>query len=216
MSSRPPITPESMRDFSPVWQPLYILHQQLVLHTQKAGLITVSLACQDFTGRTSPYIHWNKPRAQHGHKNPRKVWFHKFCRSHSSLWGGREMWTGEKGLNILHLENPSKWHVKQILCSAELPGKWLSQHLSRLISGAVSFQRAHSAAQSAHQAVPYLSPNPSPPHSGRADKWRQVCCIQHVNWASAPQICFFSSAFYLVFNTKQPPLITSRLKTLSD
>lgn len=40
-----------------------------------------------------------------------------------------------------------------------------------LISGAVSFPRVHSAAQAAHQAVPYRSPNPSPPHSGRADKW---------------------------------------------
>lgn len=81
------------------------------------------------------------------------------------------MWTGEKGLNILLLGNPLKWHVKQILRFADLPGKWLSQPLSRLISGAVSFQRTHSAAQSAHQAVPYRSRNPSAPHSGRADKW---------------------------------------------
>lgn len=28
----------------------------------------MSLACQDFLGRTSPYISWNKPRSQHGCK----------------------------------------------------------------------------------------------------------------------------------------------------
>lgn len=33
------------------------------------------------------------------------------------------MWIGKKGLNIVYLENLSKWHVNKILHSAEFPGK---------------------------------------------------------------------------------------------
>lgn len=160
-----------MGDFSPVWQPLYILHQQLVLHAQKAGLITVSLACQDFTGRTSPYISWNKPRAQHGDKIYGKFGFLWILQDAQQLVGREGGVDGREGIKYSAFGEPLETAYKQILCSAELTGKWLSQPLSQLISGTVSFQHLQSAAQSAHQAVPYHSHNPSPPHSGRADKW---------------------------------------------
>lgn len=63
---------------------------KLVLHTWKPGLITVSLTCPDFMVGTSPYISWDKPRAE-------QIWrIFGFINSAAFCGVGKEMWLGIK------------------------------------------------------------------------------------------------------------------------
>lgn len=159
-----------------------------------------------------------RPRAQRAFK-PAGCWAWLILRlSHSSLWRGRGMWNWREGIKYFILGEPL-----EMACKANPPLCRLSWEMTVPV-----FYRGLSCAQ-----CPFGACTPKP---NQATAWlryrgrkpslllalqeqingKQVCCIRHVNWASAPQICFFSSPFYLVFNTEQPPPITSRLKTLSD
>lgn len=131
---------------------------------------------------------------------------------------GSRKWIGEKGLNILYLENCSKWH-----CRANLPllcrVSWemtLPTLIAVYLLCSVLLARAHQCPIRSLSYCLIAAINPLLLTLHEQITGKQVCCIWPVNWVSAPQICFFGSPFYLVFNTKQPPLITSRLKTLSD
>lgn len=88
-----------------------------------------------------------------------QVWKLVRCWTTLILWltqhSGVKMWIGERGLNILHLENSLKWHAKQILlCSAEFPRKCLLLSLYHSLSPMqCPFSIAHQAQSDSWAAV---------------------------------------------------------------
>lgn len=176
----------------------------------------MSLACWCFPGRTISCISWDNPRAQHECKLVRCLASLILqLTQHFVRWEGDVDW--QEGIKYLvfgeSLEMACK--VNPLLCRVS----WeiiVPVFITAYLSHSVLLACAHWGPITPPSCCVITDISPLPLTLQEQINGRQVCCIQHVNWGSAPQISFFSSPFYLVFNTKQPPLITSRLKTLSD
>lgn len=191
-------------------------HQQAVLRAQKPGLATKSLACQDFMGRSSRRISWDEPGTQRGCK-PAGCLASLILQLAQQFvgWEGDADWRA--GIKYFVFGEPL-----EMACKANPPLCGASWEMTVPIFiaayhwGSVLLTRARRCPIRPPSRRVIAAVSPLLLALQKQINKKRVCCIWHVNWVSAPQICFFSSPFYLVFNTKQPPLITSRLKPLSD
>ena len=142
----------------------------------------MSLACQDFMGRTSPYVSWDKPRTQHG------------CRSAGCLaslilqltqqfveWEGHVGW--REGIKYFVFGEPLEMACKAnpLLCRVS----WemtVPIFIAAYLSRSVLLARAHHCPIRPPSRRVIAAVSPLLLTLQEQINGRQVCCIWHVNW----------------------------------